>query len=123
MLGAVCPATGHAEGLLSPQLNTKIVNTFLKLFSRTIPENEHAVMVWDGAGFHTSRSLIVPKNVTLVQLPPYSPELNPQENVWDEMREKWFGNAVFRDMDAVEARMVQALRALESDPKKIKSLS
>jgi len=66
VLGAVCPETGHAEGLLSPQLNTKIVNIFLELFSRALPEDEHAVMVWDGAGFHTSRSLVVPENITLV---------------------------------------------------------
>ena len=48
VLGVVCLETGHAERLLSPQLNTKIVNTFFRLFSRTIPQDEHAVMVWDG---------------------------------------------------------------------------
>ena len=72
VLGAVCPETGHAEWLLSPQLNTKVVNAFPKLFSRTIPRGEHAVMLWDGAGFRTNRSLIVPGNTTLVQLPPCS---------------------------------------------------
>ena len=77
VIGAVCPETGHAEGLLSPQLNTKIINTFLEQFSETVPDSEHAVMIWDGAGFHTARTLKVPENITLVQLPPYSPELNP----------------------------------------------
>ena len=56
VLGAVCPATGHAEGLLSPRLNTSVVNTFLTQFSRTLAEDEHAVLIWDGAGFHTSGS-------------------------------------------------------------------
>ena len=51
VLGAVCPETGHAEGLLSPQLNTKIVNLFLEQFSRTLAADEHAAMIWDGAGF------------------------------------------------------------------------
>jgi len=60
VLGAVCPETGHAEELLSPQMNTKIVNAFLELFSETFPENEHVVMIWDGAGFHTSKQLRVP---------------------------------------------------------------
>lgn len=83
ILGAVCPETGHAEGLLSPQLNTKVINIFLEHFSRTIPEEEHAVMIWDGAGFHTSGSLVVPENVTLVQLPPYSPELKMKLCVHD----------------------------------------
>ena len=68
VIGAVCPQTGHAEGLLSPQLNTKMINTFLEQFAETIPEDEHAVMVWDGAGFHTAKALEVPKNITLVVL-------------------------------------------------------
>lgn len=86
VLGAVCPETGHAEGLLSPQLNTKIINLFLELFSKTIPAGEQAVMIWDGAGFHTSKQLVVPDNVTLVQLPAYSPELNPIENLWHYLK-------------------------------------
>ncbi|QDU89498.1 hypothetical protein Pla175_28890 [Pirellulimonas nuda] len=57
VIGAVCPETGHAEGLLSPQLNTQIINSFLELFAKTIPEGEHAVMIWDGAGFHTAGAL------------------------------------------------------------------
>ncbi len=81
VLGAVCPQTSHAQGLLSPRLDTKIVNSFLELFAKTIPAGEHEVMVWDGAGFHTAKALAVPENVTLVRLPPYSPELNPIENL------------------------------------------
>jgi len=65
------PETGHAEGLLSPQLNTKIVNLFLEQFSATLAPDEHAAMIWDGAGFHTSKKLHVPANITLIQLPPY----------------------------------------------------
>lgn len=60
---AVYPETGHAEGLLSPQLSTKIINSFLERFSKTIPTDEHAVMTWEGAVFHTSKSLKVPENV------------------------------------------------------------
>ncbi len=60
VIGAVCPETGHAESLFSPQLNTPIINMFLERFSATIPESEHVVMVWDGAGFHTAKSLRLP---------------------------------------------------------------
>jgi len=81
VLGAVCPATGHAEGLLSPRLNTSVVNLFLEQFSGTLGADEHAVLIWDGAGFHTSGALRVPANVSVVQLPAYSPELNPVENL------------------------------------------
>ena len=76
---------GHAEGLLSPQLNTKIINTFLP-FSQTLAADEHAAMIWDGAGFPALRELQVPDNVTIIQLPPYSPELNPIENLWHYLK-------------------------------------
>ena len=56
VLGAVCPETGHAEELLSPRVNTDVINVFLREFSATLASDEHAVMIWDGAGFHTSNA-------------------------------------------------------------------
>lgn len=102
VIGAVCPETGHAEGLLSPQLNTPIINTFLEQFSTTIPADEQAVMIWDGAGFHTAQALRLPANVTLVQLPPYSPELNPIENLWHYLKSHFWSNRAYADYDALE---------------------
>ena len=122
VLGAVCPETGHAEGLLSPQLNTKIVNAFLELFSQTIPEDEHAVMVWDGAGFHTSGSLVVPDNTTLVKLPPYSPELNPIENLWHYLKSHFWSNRAYADYDALEAAAMTAWRKAVLDEDLVKSV-
>ena len=81
MIGAVCPETGQAEGLLSSTLNTEIINVFLSQFAATLPADERAVMVWDGAGFHRSGQLAVPQNITLIQLPPYSPELAPHSTL------------------------------------------
>lgn len=108
VLGAVCPETGHAEGLLSPCLNTKIVNMFLEQFSQTIAEREHAVMIWDGAGFHTSGAVRVPANVTLLQLPPYSPELNPVENLWHYLKSHFWSNRAYADYEALEQAAVTA---------------
>ena len=108
VLGAVCPETGHAEGLLSPCLNTKIVNVFLEQFSQTIPAHEHAVMIWDGAGFHTAGSLRVPDNVTLLQLPAYSPELNPIENLWHYLKSHFWSNRAYADYDALEQAAMTA---------------
>jgi transposase len=108
VLGAVCPETGHAEGLLSPQLNTTIVNEFLTQFARTIPADEHAVMLWDGAGFHASRQLRVPDNVTVVTLPAYSPELNPIENLWHYLKSHYWSNQAYDDYDALEQAAVDA---------------
>ncbi len=99
VIGAVCPETGQAEGLLSPRLNTDMINIFLEQFSRTLADDEHAIMVWDGAGFHRSGRLQVPKNVTLIQLPPYSPELNPIENLWHFLKSHHWSNRVYENYE------------------------
>ena len=108
VLGAVCAETGHAEGLLSPQLNTKIINTFLAQFSQTLAADEHAAMIWDGAGFHVAGKLQVPDNVTIIQLPPYSPELNPIENLWHYLKSHFWSNRAYADYDELEQAAVQA---------------
>ncbi|MEZ5940636.1 MAG: transposase [Planctomycetaceae bacterium] len=89
-------------------MNTKMINTFLKQFSLTIPATEHAVMIWDGAGFHTAKLLEVPSNVTLVQLPPSSPELNPIENLWHYLKSHYWSNQAYEDHDALEEAAMQA---------------
>jgi transposase len=122
VLGAVCPETGHAEGLLSPQLNTKIVNEFLAQFARTIPADEHAVMLWDGAGFHASKQLRVPENVTVVTLPAYSPELNPIENLWHYQKSHYLSNRAYDDYDALEEAAVAAWRKAALDAELMKSV-
>ncbi len=108
VLGAVCPETGHAEGLLSPRLNTDVINVFLREFSATLASDEHAVMIWDGAGFHTSNAVEVPENVTLVQLPPYSPELNPMENLWHYLKSHYWSNRLHEDYEALERAAIEA---------------
>ena len=115
VIGAVCPETGHAEGLLSPQLNTGIINTFLEQFSATIPEDEQAVMIWDGAGFHTAKALRVPSNVTVVKLPPYSPELNPMENLWHYLKSHYWSNRTYADYEALEDAAMTAWRTAVLD--------
>jgi len=77
----------------------------------------------DQAGWHSSRDLEMPPNIEPVYLPPHSPELNPQEQVWDELREKFFGNMVFRSIDAVMDRLVEGLRCMESSPLAVASLT
>ena len=82
VIGAASPQTGPAEAILAPCLNTAIINQFLDQFSRALAPDVHAAMIWDGAGFHRANDLNVPDNVTLIPLPPYSPEFNPTEGVW-----------------------------------------
>jgi transposase len=110
VLGAVCPETGQAEGLLSPRLNTEVVNIFLQQFSKTVAENEHAVIVWDGAGFHRAAQLVVPANISLIELPPYSPELNSIENLWHYLKSHFWSNRAYDDYDHLLDAAQQAWR-------------
>jgi transposase len=116
VLGAVCPETGRSEGLLSPRLNTDVVQAFLNEFSQTVAVDEHAVMIWDGAGFHTSRKLRVPDNISLLQLPAYSPELNPMENLWHYLKSHYWSNRAYSDYEELEEAAIDAWRIAVLDP-------
>ena len=84
---------------------------------------DYILMVLDGAGWHRARELVTPSNMRLVFLPPYSPELNPMEHVWEEIREKWFPNLVFNSLEGVEDRLVQAVFHLESHRQIVASIT
>ena len=92
----------------SPTLNVGVVNLFLEQFGRELPAGSHAVLVWDGAGYHTSKQLTIPANVTVLQLPPYSPELNPMENLWHYLKSHYWSNRKYADYDALETAAMQA---------------
>jgi transposase len=101
VLGAVCPQTGKSAGLLAPNLNTQTVNVFFEQLALEIAPDVHVVLIWDQAGYHTSGTLKVPANVTLMQLPPRSPELNPIENLWHYLRSHHWSNRAYTDYDAL----------------------
>jgi transposase len=122
VLGAVCPDTGQAEGLLSPRLNTRVVNLFLEQFSAALAPSEQAVMIWDGAGFHRSQQLRVPDNITLLPLPAYSPELNPIENLWHYLKSHYWSNRVYADYEALEQTAVDAWQHAVLNPELMKSV-
>ena len=86
IFGAVCPGRGVAAGLVLPFANTEAMNAHLAEIARTVAPGAHAVLVLDGAGWHGAKALTVPDNISLLHLPPYSPELNPVENVWAYLR-------------------------------------
>ena len=122
VLGVVCPETGRADGLLSPRLNTDVVNVFLEQFSAGLPAEEQAVVVWDGAGFHTSGQLRVPQNVTLLQLPAYSPELNPIENLWHYLKSHFWSNRAYAGYDELEAAAIDAWQRAVLNPDLMKTV-
>ncbi len=122
MLGAACAETGQAEGLIAPRLDTGIVNLFLAQLSRTLESDVQAVLVWDGAGFHRANDLVCPSNITLVSLPPYSPELNPVENLWHYLRSHHWSNRKYDTVDDLFDAAETAWRATCLAPETIRTV-
>jgi transposase len=122
VFGAACPQTGQMVGLLAPYLNTDSVNAFFREFEKEVSSDVHVVMVWDQAGFHTSEKVSVPDNVTIIPLPPYSPQLNPIEKLWQYLRHHYWANRVYEDYDALRMAAIDAWQKTCLDPKKVKSI-
>ena len=119
--GAVDTCTGELDSLILPHVNTYCMQLFLDEVSKR-HANERIVMVIDGAGRHRSGMLKAPDNIYLLRLPPYAPELNPIEPVWDELRDKYFHNRVFASLDALENQLVRGLKTLERDPETVRTI-
>jgi transposase len=105
-----------------PHVNTKAMNFFLETFSKTLAPDVHAVMLLDRAGWHRSHSLRVPPNVSLLHLPPKSPQLNPSEWPWRECRQKYLANRILRTDEDIYAAVGDAWNKLTCDPQTIQSL-
>ena len=118
--GAASPHDGVLDTLVLPVVTAETMSIFLAEVARRHPE-EFILMFLDGAGWHRANNLVIPENMKLEALPPYSPQLNPMEHIWDEVREKWFTNEVFESLDGVEDRLVEALAALENDQELVAS--
>ena len=96
---AVEPASGASVAMITPTVNTALMNTFLAGLSATLAPGEHAVLVLDNAGWHVARALRIPDNITLLFLPAYAPELNPVERLWAWLRSHQLSNRVYADYD------------------------
>lgn len=120
--GAVCPHDGVLCSLILPSMHAGCFELFCAEVSRRHPE-ELVVLVCDGAGSHTATGLSLPGNVRILTLPPYSPELNPTEQLWDLIRERRFANVAYDTLDEVESELAEELRALEGDRSTIQSLA
>jgi len=121
LFGAVRPATGESFALVLPEVSTAATQVFLDRFAATRRPDVQVVLVLDQAGWHGSRSLAVPANVTLVPLPPYAPELNPVERVWLFLRERFLSHRVLDGYDAIVEACCEAWNALT--PERLRSLT
>lgn len=109
------------ESLILPWVNAETMSLFLRTVAGRHPD-EFILMVLDGAGWHIAGDLVVPPSMRLLLLPPYSPELNPVEHLWDHLWEKHFANRLFSSMKAVTDQLSMSLRAAELDTRSIQSL-
>ncbi len=122
IFGAICPNKGKAAGLVMPHANTEALNAHLAEIALTVEPGAHALVMLDRAGWHTSSTLEVPGNITLMPLPPRAPELNPVENVWQFMRDNWLSNRVFQSYDDILDHCCNAWNNLASQPARIASI-
>ena len=120
--GAVSPREGDFDWKMCSQMNTPRMSEFLRQVARRYPK-EFIVMVVDGASSHRAKELLVPDNIVLLPLPAYSPELNPQEHIWDEIREKEFPNRVFDSLESVKQQLRSGLGRLKRDCARIKTIT
>lgn len=123
IFGAVCPARATGAALVMPCVNTGAMNAHLAEISQHVSPGAHALLILDGAGWHNSGGLVVPPNITLMPLPPYSPELNPVENLWQYLRQNHLANRAFDSYDAIVDVCCDAWNSLIAMPKRLASIT
>jgi hypothetical protein len=123
LYGAICPARGVGAAVIMPAANTEGMNQHLKEIGTQIAPGAHAALICDGAGWHQrGKKLRVPDNITLLPLPPYAPELNPMENVWEYLRSNKLCARVWNSYDHILAACKRAWDFLITDPDRIRSI-
>lgn len=122
LYGAVSPLDGELFSLVLPYANTDCMNVFPDELSGAYPD-DHILLLLDNAAWHCSSTMVVPGNIELYPLLPYTPELNPIEMIWDEVREKGFRNEIFRSLDAVIDRLCLTVKDLAEDNRCVASIT
>jgi transposase len=118
----VCPARGTAASLVLPRCNTAAMRLHLKEIAQVVEPGAHAVLLLDQAGWHLSEKLDVPDHITLMPLPPKSPELNPVESPWQFMRDNCLSNRIFRSYEDILDHCCHAWNRLADQPWTIMSI-
>ena len=118
---ALSPQTGDCYSIISPFCNTEAMNEFMKLLSANY--QYRIIMILDKAGWHRSQNMQLPDNIKLLHLNPYSPEHNPVELLWREIRRKYFHNNIFKTLNDVEETLQKALFTYHQQKEEVKKLS
>ncbi len=122
VFGAVCAERDTAVGLIMPRVNTESMRLHLQQISAAVPKDKHAVIVLDRAGWHMTDKLGKFNNITLLPLPPASPELNPQEQVWQQLRNRYLANRSYKDYEDIVDVCCHAWNNFVSEENAIKNL-
>jgi len=122
LFGAVCPASGQAVGYIMPTVDTFCMSLHLSEISQSVAEDAHVALVLDGAGWHVSHGLKVPENITLVPLPPYSPELNVMETGWLFLKSHYLANRIYANHDALAEAGCHAWNRFTQDRERVQSV-
>ena len=117
--GAADPVDGASFFLTMPKCNTEMMNIYLRELSKYFP-NDFIVLLCDRAGWHGSKTSLIPSNIWIANIPPYTPEMNPMEQIWRELRTQGFRNEVFQTLDKVDDRLCDTIRDLS--PETVKSI-
>ena len=123
IFGAVCPDRATVAGLILPFADTEAMNAHLAEIARAVAPGAHAVLVLDGAGWHGGKDLVLPANITLLTLPPYAPELNPVENVWQYLRSNKLAITVFDGYDDIVDKCCTAWNFFAEDTAAVASIT
>lgn len=108
IFGAICPRKDKGVALILPHANTEAMQLHLNEISKNVAKGYHAVIVMDKAGWHLASELDIPKNITIIKLPPYSPELNPMEQVFQQLRKLKLSNACYENYEDIDHACVEA---------------
>jgi putative transposase len=112
--GAVEPLTGDSFFQVLPHSNTACMDVFLWGLSEEYP-NDRILLVCDKASWHTSKTLEIPENIRLIYLPPATPEMNPIEQIWKEIRKRGFRNEIFQTLEKVIDRLCDTICSLTNE--------
>ena len=123
IFGAACSTRGVAAGLILPTVGAEAMGLHLEEIAKAVVAGSHALLIVDGAGWHFAKALKVPKNITLLKLPPYSPELNPMENVWAYLRANKLAITVFDSFGDILDKCQDAWNFFANDPERISSIT
>lgn len=122
VFSAVAPALGKMTSLILPYANSETMNIFVNQVSQEF-QKFFVIMLVDGAGWHKSKDLKIPENVRFIEQPSHSPELNPAEHIWEEIRENATHNEAFKSLDELQDKLCEALTDLHDNPERLRSMT